>query len=147
MRCKAMVMVKDQLRVCRDGKFRFKMHYDEKQCSRPAVVGDRCTQHSKMDWVPDYRFAQDDGDASTVKDCLTAASSPLLAGWLRRATSRTTAMPTSAHQFEVPRTCLELPISRRTNRITAFSPGSTTPLGWVIRVSCSARSWHHSCSS
>jgi hypothetical protein len=56
MRCTAQVCRKDTFRVSR-GKG-FMMHYNRGQCSRKASIGNRCSQHSKMDWVPDYPYAE-----------------------------------------------------------------------------------------
>ena len=46
MRCDAIVLKRDQLRLSRGRGF--KMHYSKEQCSREATVDGMCTQHSKM---------------------------------------------------------------------------------------------------
>ena len=50
MQCIAEVYERDQLRVSRDGKSQFKMHYRRKRCSRRAQHEDEnlCWQHMRV---------------------------------------------------------------------------------------------------
>lgn len=51
--CRAMVFIRDQLRLVRGRGFR--MHYSGRQCSRAPGASGYCAQHAKMAAAEDSR--------------------------------------------------------------------------------------------